>query len=191
MIDIKFNNENYNVKNNLNELTIKEFEEICKILNGKTENTIDKWIKILIYLGLSEDCIDNFDLADFIKVIKEFNLTSVDNPQIVKEFILNNITYRAYDTELRLTVKETALIETFINKNDNRYLGELIAVIYKNVDADRSINYDKSHIHFKAELFRKELKADIVLPIISYLSKKLIKDLTVMTELNGQTNTAE
>ena len=77
-----------------------------------------------------------------------------------------------------------SLIEHYIDKNDKRYLGEVMAVIYKVPGADKTINFDKAHIHHKAELFRKGLTADKVIPIISFLSKKLVKDYEFIQEQN-------
>jgi hypothetical protein len=57
-----------------------------------------------------------------------------------------------------------------------------MAIIYKRPGFDKTINFDKAHIHHKAELFRKNLTADKVIPFISFLSKKLIGDYELIEQ---------
>lgn len=176
MIDIKFKNETYSIKNKIEEIVIKDFEQIINILNDKSKDFIEKWSDIFIFLGVPNEVIDNFDIGDFINLIKQFNLTEVNTKEIKKSITFNGIEYFAYEDAFKLTVKETILIESYIKKNDNRYLGELISIVYKNPEVSKDINFDKAHIHHKAEMIRKEITADIALPIIAFLSKKLIND---------------
>lgn len=181
MIDIKFKEEIYSIKNEIGEINVKDFEHIISILNNDTKNYLEKWSDIFIFLGTPIEVVDNFDISDFIEIIKLFNLTSIDLKEIKKSIIINGIEHFAYtDNDFKLTVKETILIESYIKKNDNRYLGELIAIVYKNPSVTKEINFDKSHIHHKAEMIRKEITADIALPIIGFLSKKLIKDVEIL-----------
>jgi len=184
MINLKFDGKTYQLKNSTNELLINEFEHICSILNDKEKNHIEKWSEIFIYLGVPEDVIDNFDSFDFIEMIKEFNIFKTDSTEFVKDIVLDGITYTAFDEKFKLTVKEMTLIESFITKNENRYLGEMLAVIYKRTDLDKSMTYDKAHLKFKAELIRKQVMADVAVPIIGFLSKKLINDYNLITDAN-------
>ena len=184
MLRIKYKEEVYEIKNSPNELLLKDFEYVTNIFNDKEKQHFEKWSEIFVYLGLPESVVDDFDTFAFIDIIKEFNILNKSNNDIIKDFTIDNETYIAYDEEFRLTVKEMSLIEHYIDKNDKRYLGEVMAVIYKVPGADKTINFDKAHIHHKAELFRKGLTADKVIPIISFLSKKLVKDYEFIQEQN-------
>jgi hypothetical protein len=176
MININFEDKTYTIKNQVSELLIKDFEHICSILNDKEKNKIDKWSEIFIYLGLPEEVVDEFDSFAFINIIKEFNLIDVEGEDFAKEIILDDKTYIAYEDKFKLTVKEMSLIEYYVQKNENRYLGEMMAIIYKHPDYDKTINFDKAHIHFKAELIRKQITTNKAIPFITFLSKRLIKD---------------
>ena len=72
------------------------------------------------------------------------------------------------------------MIEGYIAKIDNRYLGEILAVIYKRQDITKDMHYDKAHIHYKAELIRKEITADVAVPLINFMSKRLINDFAMI-----------
>jgi len=182
MINLKFDGNTYQLKNSTNEFLINEFEHICSILNNLEKNHIEKWTEVFKYLGIPEDVIDNFDSFDFIEMIKEFNIFTTDSTEFVKEIVLDGITYTAFDEKFKLTVKEMTLIEDYVKKNDNRYLGEMLAVIYKRTDLDKTMTYDKAHLKFKAELIRKQINADVAIPIIGFLSKKLINDYNLLTD---------
>lgn len=182
MLKVNVDGKSYQVKNNIDEFLIKDFEVVTKILNDDKINNIEKWSEVFIFCGLPRDIVDMFDLEAFIKLIKEFNLLDDKGIEMVKDITLNDITYTCYQEEFRLTVKDTRYIEDFIVKNPNNYLGELMAIVYKRTDVDKNITYDSAHIKYKAELFRNGVTADKVIPFIQILSKKLINDYELLKD---------
>jgi hypothetical protein len=191
MITLQFKTETYSLKNELNELTIGDFEKISSILNDTDKNYIDKWSEVFIYLGVPEYVIDNFEAETFIQIVKQFNLmdTKMSNKKIEKLINVDGIDYIAFDgDEFKMTVKQLVLIEDFIKKNPNRYLGEVLAVIYKGVNIDDNMHFDKAHIKHKAETFRKFVNANVAIPVLGFLSKKIINDTTLFEdELTNET----
>jgi hypothetical protein len=180
MIILKFGEEKYNIKNKTNELTIGEFEEICFILNSDSLSKIDKWSKIFVFLGVPQEIIDEFDSFDFIEMIKEFKIFDEQNNEYVKEINLQDKVYNLYDEKFKLTVKENALIEEFVQKNNERYIAEIMAVLYKLEGTDKTIWYDTTHIKYKAKLFRDNVTIDKAMPIITYLTKKLVTETDLL-----------
>jgi len=182
MIKLNYNEKTYNVKNSVDEFLINEFEDICGILNNKEKNYLQKWSEIFIYLGVPEDVVDDFDSFAFIEIIKQFNIHDLtQHTNFVKEIELDGNTYVCFDEKFKITVKEMTLIESAINKNENRYLGDVLAILYKRENIQKELHYDKAHLKYKAELIRKEIKAEVAIPIIAFLSKKLIKDYELIT----------
>ena len=185
MITLQFKNDTYNLRNELDELTVGEFEKISSILNDTEKNLLDKWAEVFTLLGVPQDIIDYFDAETFVSVIKQFNFINEKKTlkTIEKVITVDNVDYVAYDgDEFKMTVKQLCLIEDFIKKNSNRYLGDILAVIYKSVNIDDNMHFDKAHIKHKAELFRKELSAKYAMPLLVYLSKKIINDTTVIED---------
>lgn len=182
MLNVKFNGIEYQIKNNVNEFTILEFETICTILNDEKKTKIIKWSDIFEFLGLPIDVIDEFDSFAFIQLINEFNLLGVDKEPMLQEIVIDGYTYKSFDEEFKLTVKEMGLIESFVEKNKDKYLGELMAIVFKRTDLGRNEHFDKTHIKYKADLFRKHITADKTLPFITFLSKKLIDNVELIKE---------
>lgn len=182
MINLKFEDKTYSIKNRTDELTIGEFEDICIILNSDKLTKMDKWSKVFKYLGIPEEVIDEFDAFDFIEIIKQFNIFDEQSDEYVKELFIDEKKYILYYEKFKITVKENTLIESYIQKNSEKYIGELMAILYKLEDTDKNIWYDNAHIKFKAKQFREKVTIDNVLPIIKYLSKKLVKETDVIFE---------
>lgn len=181
MININIQDEQYSIKNKLNEMTIGEYEKVTEILNNEKLDYIDKWIEVLILLGLSEDVIDTFGISEFTQIIKGFQLAGDVEKEIQQTITLNDKPFNSFtENDFKITVKEMAMIENVIKKKPTRYLGDVLAILYKSPDADRTINYDKSHIKFKAELIRKEVTADVVVPILNKIGQIIIKDFNTI-----------
>jgi len=185
MIKIKINNEEFKIKNLVDELLIGEFEMICEILNDKVKTKMQKWSDVFIFLGVPVDAVDDFDSDAFISIIQEFNLITVNNDEIVKSFEVDGYNYVCYDEHFKITVKEMGLIETAATKDEVKYLGEMMAIMYKRSDLTKTEHFDKAHLKFKAELFRKNISAEIAIPFITFLSKKLVKDVELIKEENN------
>ena len=182
MLKINYNQKTYEVRNNVEELLLKEFEDVSAIFNYKEKDQFEKWSEIFVYIGLDQEIVDELDTFAFIDIIKEFNIVNLESTDIIKDFEIDGDLYVAYEDKFKLTVKEMTLVEHYIKKNENRYLGEIMAIIYKRPGFDKTINFDKAHIHHKAELFRKSLTADKAVPFISFLSKKLITDYELIEQ---------
>lgn len=188
MIKLKISTEGstktYEVKSKLDEMTIKEFEHISSILGDKDKDHIEKWSEIFIYCGLPSDILDYLDAFDFMELIKEYNMNHEKVGSIRKEIEVEGITYRAYEDEFKISVKEMRLIESLIKKNSTRYLADVLAVVYKRPDVDKNIVYDNAHIAHKSNLFRNNIKADVAVPLVGYIASKLTKTF----EIDDQTS---
>jgi len=164
MLIIKFNGETYNIKNSIKELNIDEFENIFMIFNNK-DNIIDKWFSILRYLGLTEEIINNISLDEFKDIIHQFDFNTCKN-DIQKYIYLNGEEYSSFDDKFILTVKNVLLIEDYITINPNKYLAEVIAILYTN-DTEKELTHKQ--IKDKAELIRKQVNCEVGIPIINLL----------------------
>ena len=51
------------------------------------------------------------------------------------------------------------------------------AIIYKRVDLTSVEHYTDSHIKYKADLFRKNITADISIPYLTLMTNKIIKNI--------------
>ena len=178
MIALKYNGNEYEIKNEANELLVGQFEKLSEILNDETNDRVESYIKVFTELGIPGEVIDSMDYDDFIKIIRQLNLSDVLENEYKQEIKIGDYTYTSYEGDtFKLKVKDMSLIETCVKSNPNRYIGELLAVLFKRTDLSKVEHYDKEHLKHKAKLFRSNVTADVAIPFIVYFSDKLIKNI--------------
>jgi hypothetical protein len=161
------------IPNALDELNIEQFETITEINNNQELDPIDKHLKIFEYLGIPEREFWDYDVADFIDIVKQFNnIKQVEYPTIdILE--IDGYTYKA---EMKLTVRDTKMIEKIALKRDKGYVSEMLAVMFKREDLSNTEHYTDAHIKHKAKLF-KQLSADISVPYLIFITNKINKQV--------------
>jgi hypothetical protein len=164
------------IPNQLNELTIQQFEDITDIHNDSSLDIIEKHIKVFELLGVSEDEMveQDVDFETFKKYVQEFNQKT--DAEIIKEVEIDGYTYKAYEEEFKLSVKDMKVIEKIINSKHKGYLSELIAVLFKRTDLSKIEHYDKAHIKHKSKIFREE-KAALAVPYLVHIGNKFSKQI--------------
>lgn len=175
MIDINYEGKLYHIKNTTKDYTVGEFEELCHILNTDMYK-YDKYVKILLISGVSQEIIDNLDVDELLLLVKEFNF-NYKQGKIIKEFKINGIKYTCYDKSFKLTVKNMLLIETYMTLNPQKYFGEVLAILYTNKDCVLSLTD-------KAKLIRETIPAEIVIPIIYEVTANIIDNLNLILNDN-------
>lgn len=161
---------NREIPNQIKELTIEQFEAITEINNDPNLDPIDKHLKVFAYLGIPESEFWDHDVADFIEIVHQFNTMDkdIDYP-VVEELELDGYIYRA---EMRLTVRDTKLIEKIALTKPKGYVSEMLAIMFKREDLTPTEHYADAHIKQKAKLIRK-LSADISIPYIIFIANKI------------------
>lgn len=181
MVKINYEGQIYQIKNKIDEMFINEYENICSFINNDKLTHMDKWSKVLVYLGVPEDVVDDFDAIAFKKIIEQFNLIKIKQSKIFKDLKLDRMNLVSYEDKFKLSVKELGLIEKACKDNKDFWIAEVMAIIYKNPEVDSKMKYDSAHLKYKAECIRKEITADKCVPILDFLSKRIIKDYEMIT----------
>jgi hypothetical protein len=157
------------IPNKMEELTIEQFEKISQILNDKELDNIEKYMNVFKFLGIEEKMWDDYPFSQFIELVKEFNLNSYTPGEAQLEIELDGYQYKA---ELRLSVKETKLIEKIINHKPYNYISDILAVMFKRVDLSNVEHFDDAHLKHKAKLLRTQ-KAEFCVPFIVFVTEKI------------------
>lgn len=177
MITTNINGTDKFIRNELSEITIREFEYICKILVTETDY-VERYIRIFSIFGLSTDDITTIEAKLFLDLIKQFNMASWTNEVFVKEIVLDGRTLQSYTgSKYVLSIRDLSKIEQYIKANRENYVAEMLAVIYKEVTAPKELWYDKDHIDNKILLFRSFATADIAIPYINLIMNDIIKNI--------------
>jgi hypothetical protein len=161
---------NREIPNQIDELTIEQFEAITDINNNQELDPIDKHLQVFAYLGIPESEFWDTDVADFVEMVREFNSLDKDmDYPVVEELEIEGYTYKA---EMKLTVRDTKLIEKIALRKEKGYVSEMLAVMFKRVDLSNTEHYTDAHIKQKARLIRK-LNAGISIPYMLFIANKV------------------
>lgn len=168
--------------NSLNDLTISQFEHLVQLNNKEYNTNIESYIDLIAILSnLSIDEIESLDIDEFKKivdVVKNIDYKTFDD-KFINEIEIDGVLYKTKSngTEYNFSVKEVVLLRELIEKDANHFLQEMIAILFKNVDADGNIISDLTPQAIQERKNRiGDIKMDIAGPYLTALSKSLIKN---------------
>ena len=156
-----------NIANKMNEINIEEFEKISAIHNNSELDNIEKQIKVFEVVGIEEDEWEDFKY--FVEKTKEFNTDNYDNKEPVTSLEIDGFTYNA---EMRLSVKDTKLIEKIIVKENKHSVSDILALMFKRTDLSNTEHYDNAHLKHKSKLFRLQ-PAEIAIPYLTFVTETI------------------
>jgi len=156
------------IPSKMDELTLEQFQKISAIHNDEEYDTLEKHCKVFEYLGITEDEMDvEFDV--FLANVKEFNKDNYTKKDPVEEIEIDGYTYKA---EMKLSVKDSRIVEKIVKKDNKYYISDIMALMFKRTDLSNNEHYDPAHLKHKAKLFSK-LKADIAIPYLTFVTFKI------------------
>lgn len=156
------------IPSKMDELTVEQFQKISAIHNNQEYDTLEKHCKVFEYLGITEEEMD-VDFEVFLENVKEFNKDNFTKKDTVEEIELEGYTYKA---EMKLSVKDSRIVEKIIKKDNKEYISDIMALMFKRTDLTNTEHYDPAHLKHKAKLFSK-LKADISIPYLTFVTYKI------------------
>ena len=92
---------------------------------------------------------------------------------VVEELELEGYLYKA---QMKLTVRDTKMIEKIALHKEKGYISEMLAVMFKREDLTPTEHYADAHIKQKARLIRK-INASIALPYLMFIAEKIAKQI--------------
>jgi hypothetical protein len=156
------------IPSKMDELTLEQFQKISAIHNNEEYDTLEKHCKVFEYLGITEEEMDvDFDL--FLENVKEFNNNNYDKKDPIEEIEIDGYIYKA---EMKLSVKDSRIVEKIVKKDNKEYISDIMALMFKRTDLSNTEHYDPAHLKHKAKLFSK-LKADISIPYLTFVTYKI------------------
>jgi hypothetical protein len=161
------------IPHTLDELTIEQFETITEIGSNKEIDNIDRHLQIFASLGIAESEFYDYDVADFITIVKVFNEQPKSEYPVVETIELDGFTYTA---QLKLTVRDTKLIESIAIKKPKGYISSILAIMFKADHLTPTEHYADAHLKLKAKHIGK-LKACIAIPYVMFIAKKINKQV--------------
>lgn len=164
------------IPNQLNELTIQQFEDITSIHAQQDLDAIEKHLKVFELFGITESDFEDTSIEQFRQYVKQFNNIK-GKPELQSTIELDGYKYTAFEgNEFKLSVRDTKHIEKVMNSRHKGYISEMLAILFKRDDLTKTEHYDSAHIKHKAKIIR-ELKAELALPFLVEIGQKLSKEL--------------
>jgi len=173
MIKIK----NYEVPNTVEELTVKQFQEVAAIQQDLSLDYLEKQIKVFTTLGVDEEILDAMGVVEFKEHVKNFNDVEAKDYPFLPEVEIEGYVYKAFEDEFHLSIKDLKRIEKRVKADATGYMPYMMAVIFKREDLSKNEHYDEAHIKHKEELFSK-LPAAIAVPYVQHIGKELANAVT-------------
>ena len=177
------------IPNEMNEMTIHQFEQITEIHASTELDVIEKHLEVFKLMGVSND-IEDVDFEVFKEYVDKFNSAKVPSSVLLKSFEVDGYTYKAYDEDFKLTAKDTKLIEKILANKHKGYISEVLAVLFKRTDLTKTEHYTDAHIKQKAKLIR-ELKAEVAIPYLVTLANKINNNVGKLNETTEATEGVE
>ena len=171
---------NKEIPNELNELTIQQFEDITEIHANPKLDHVEKHLEVFKYMGAPEE-IEDVDFEDFKEYIRLFNTAKAPEGILLKRFEADGYTYQAYDEEWKLSAKETKLIEKILNNKHKGYISEVIAVLFKRTDLGKNEHYTDAHIKHKAKIIR-QMPAEVAVPYLVAVAETINKQVQSLND---------
>lgn len=193
MKTIILNDTEYHLPHQPSDFKLGKYEKVMKILEEDVTE-IEKYSNLLVELGIPEEVIDDLTIEEFSSTIKDYmEGTTYDFSKFkfVPTIEVNGRTYQAFDedAEFLLKVKDLNWIEKLIKRNPDKYLAEVLAVIFKDIELTKTEHYTDAHIRHKASLFRENVTLDIAIPYIGAISHELLTSLQTNVTLSNDTTT--
>ncbi len=168
------------IPNELNELTIQQFEDITEIHSNEKLDHVEKHLEVFKYMGVPEE-IEDVDFEDFKEYIRIFNTAKAPEGILLKRFEADGYTYQAYDEEWKLSAKETKLIEKILNNKHKGYISEVLAVLFKRTDLGKNEHYTDAHIKHKAKIIR-QMTAEVAVPYLVAVAETINKQVQSLND---------
>ena len=165
----------FDVPNQLNELSVQQFETITTIHADPELDAIDKHLQVFEFLGVPTIKWDDVEIEEFKEIVRAFNNVT-GKPELVNTLELDGYTYVAFDDKFKLSVKDTKHIEKIMSSKHKGYISEMLAVLFKRTDLTKAEHYSDAHIKLKAKMIR-ELKAELAVPYLVEIGQKLSKHI--------------
>lgn len=183
MLEIELNGNVYQLKHTADEFLIGEYERVSSIINNTELDQIDKYSQLFVELGIPQTVLDELNTIKFFEIIKSYNGYQFEVGEFTKEIEINGRTYKAFEDEFFLSVKDMKEIEKSIKRNPDSFIGDVMAIVFKDVELTKNEHYVDAHIKHKAKLFRDNVTFDKAVPFISYFSKEVIASLQMFKEI--------
>jgi hypothetical protein len=161
MLNVIIGEQEFSIRNQFDELTIQEFEQITKIVNNTELDIIEQYHAIFLLLGVDESSLDLINLEGFMGIIAKWEQRD-QLSGFTRTITISGDTYAAYDEgkEFKFNLKLIREINK-IAKEETLTYSKILAVVFQDIEKCKT----QECFDYKSDIFN-EVTCDIALPYI-------------------------
>jgi hypothetical protein len=184
MIELAFPHRTYMVKSEIEELSLQEYESITNILSDESKLPFEKYIDVLVYLGVEEDDADNMNMKALVEFAKNFSEGKIEFKMKPEIEIAGDVYIGIEDglEEPKITPKVVKLVEKIMAKKNKGYMSEILAVMLKKESLTKNEHYEPAHIKYKAKIFQENVSAEDAVPYIMFVTRGILENIKDLTD---------
>tara|TARA_R100001463_G_scaffold16721_4_gene43230 strand:- start:14749 stop:15399 length:651 start_codon:yes stop_codon:yes gene_type:complete len=130
---------NINVPNELNEITLKQYQKFLKVQNTSEDNNIIQTKMIEIFCGVKPQDALNIKLTDAERITRIISDMFEQKPNLVQSFWLNNIEYGFVPDLDEITLGEYIDLDTYMGDWENIHIA--MNVLYRPITQKMGSKY--------------------------------------------------
>lgn len=183
MIEYSYNGTTEYLKNELSEITLKEFITIVE-KQKDNEGDVEYYLTTFELLGLSKELCDAIDTTNLFKLINDFKESLICNGTFIKEVEIEGYKYTAntsfINDEFVVNGRDFAKIESKMKVDEFGWIGYALARLFKREDLTDVEHKDETHIKNKKKLFLEHVTMDVALPYILGVTNDYINNIKLL-----------
>jgi len=177
MIELKYGDEVYQLKNTPDEIKLGEFEKIFNIANNPQLEPMGKYFAIFELLEVPDEVLDSMNQQEFIDAVQAWNSYDLNNEPL--PFVeVGGRRYVSFEgEEFIFMARDISLIEKSAASGDGHFPSTVMAILFKDDQLTPTEHRDNAHIKHKAKLFRENLTADMAVPFLARVARRQIESV--------------
>lgn len=160
MLNVIIGEQEFSIRNQFDEMTIQEFEQITHIINNPEFDIIEQYHAIFLLLGIDENDLNQINLEGFMNIIGKWEQRDPLSG-FTRTIVVDGDIYSAYEEgkEFKFNLKLIRQINK-IAKNGLTH-SNILAVIFQDIEKCDT----EECFEYKTDLFN-QVTCDIALPYI-------------------------
>lgn len=169
-------NKIFNIKNELKEITLGEFQEISNISDSDSGYQFEKLLNVILILSEDKRVVDYIYEDNFYEILEELKFNGIPM-DMNSEYIINGKLFKIKlnkdGSDIFLYISQLSEIEKILINNPKNHLGKIMSILFK------SEGMSNNH---KEKFLKDHMTMDIAMPFISRLNIKVLENIKNLME---------
>lgn len=184
---MEINGKKYDLPKSWNDINLRTYLELVKVIDKEFENDITKTVHILSALTTIpvEDIMKN-EVSYFVDIQRKLTfLNFMPSTDVLDSFVIDGMVYQTVKNPNQITTGEFIDLNGLTSDNEKIYenIPTLLAIFYRPViNGKRSSDYDILEVEERKKLFLEKLSIDKVFGCASFFLKLKMTYLNLISQ---------